>query len=433
MRLDGETPWLIDIGRGVERNPAGDAIRSAGVTIDVTALKAATAAVELRDQAIAAMGTGIAILDATVRETPIVDVNPAFERITGFAKEDVIGHGPDLLEGDDTDPVAKAAIASAIASGREATITLLHYRKDGTPFWNELHLAPVRDSTDKLTHFVGVVNDVSERVRSEAGLRFRGEPLDQATAAVVGTDPAGRITHWSRHATTLYGWTRDEALGRIASDLLVTPSDASLSAEIAARLGAGQSGEGNFTYRNQDGVEVPIHLNASPIFDHDRCLVGRVGVAVDLSERKAFEAQLVHRAFHDDLTGLPNRALFADRMEHALQRSSRRGKSVAVLMLDLGRFKLVNDGLGHTAGNRCLVAVGQRLSTCLRDGDTLARLGGDEFTILVEDATTASARAVRIRMAPDRPRGRARSRRQRSIPSSPGTYQSSTVRSKKMS
>jgi diguanylate cyclase (GGDEF)-like protein len=102
-------------------------------------------------------------------------------------------------------------------------------------------------------------------------------------------------------------------------------------------------------------------------------------------ERQAFEEQLHHQAFHDSLTGLPNRALFVDRLQHALTRLTREGRSVAVLFLDIDRFKMINDSLGHDQGDALLVEVAGRLTSCLRPSDTLARYGGDEFTVLLED------------------------------------------------
>lgn len=108
----------------------------------------------------------------------------------------------------------------------------------------------------------------------------------------------------------------------------------------------------------------------------------------DLAGRKALEGDLVHRAFHDPLTGLANRDLFLDRLEHALLRSHRQQRSIAVVFLDLDDFKAVNDGLGHVAGDRLLATVGQRLAACSRSVDTAARLGGDEFAVILEDTAT---------------------------------------------
>ena len=115
-------------------------------------------------------------------------------------------------------------------------------------------------------------------------------------------------------------------------------------------------------------------------------IVGRVWSFRDVTQRKQLEDELAHQAFHDSLTGLANQALFRDRVEHALARTARRESHLAVLFLDLDNFKMVNDSLGHTAGDELLVEVSARLLSCLRDGDTAARLGGDEFALLVEDA-----------------------------------------------
>jgi diguanylate cyclase (GGDEF)-like protein len=120
------------------------------------------------------------------------------------------------------------------------------------------------------------------------------------------------------------------------------------------------------------------------------------GILYDITERKEAEERLEHRAFHDPLTELPNRQLFLDRLGHALARTQRRaGSTVAVLFMDLDDFKVINDSLGHEAGDRVLVAVGERLEGCLRPEDTLARFGGDEFVVLVEDVEGPEG-AVRI-------------------------------------
>lgn len=138
----------------------------------------------------------------------------------------------------------------------------------------------------------------------------------------------------------------------------------------------------------------------------DPALRGVVVNYRDITERKEYEEQLRHRALHDPLTGLPNEALFADRLEHALARVIRREEPVAVLYVDLDRYKFVNDSLGHAARDELLAQVAGRLSTSLRPGDTAARIGGDEFAVLLEDIEgggEAEAMAGRIgeRLAPD--------------------------------
>jgi len=152
----------------------------------------------------------------------------------------------------------------------------------------------------------------------------------------------------------------------------------------------------------------PLTFDVSFAPDHSRPGMpgGIIGVATNITERRAVEQQLSHQAFHDALTDLPNRALFMDRLGQALARTARERANCAVLFLDLDRFKVVNDSLGHEVGDQLLIAVGQRVRSCLRPGDTLARLGGDEFTILLEalsDRQESIVVAERLTTAMTRP------------------------------
>jgi diguanylate cyclase (GGDEF)-like protein/PAS domain S-box-containing protein len=135
-----------------------------------------------------------------------------------------------------------------------------------------------------------------------------------------------------------------------------------------------------------DGVERFVDTNKIPLRNQDNQVIGILGTFQDITAQKAYEEQLTHQAFHDALTGLPNRALITERIDRAIRRAQRNNRDLfSVLLLDLDRFKYTNDSLGHLAGDRLLIEMGQRLSEVIREVDTVARLGGDEFAILIED------------------------------------------------
>jgi diguanylate cyclase (GGDEF)-like protein len=138
--------------------------------------------------------------------------------------------------------------------------------------------------------------------------------------------------------------------------------------------------------RHRDGHHCTVQFTITNLLDNPS-VGGLVLNTRDISERRQLEDQLVHQAFHDSLTSLANRALFKDRVDHALLRTKRQTPSVAVLFLDLDGFKEVNDSLGHAAGDRLLIQVAERLHSCVRPSDTVARFGGDEFAVLIEDAS----------------------------------------------
>jgi diguanylate cyclase (GGDEF)-like protein/PAS domain S-box-containing protein len=222
--------------------------------------------------------------------------------------------------------------------------------------------------------------------------------IDTAYDAFVSADASGHVVDWSHQAEKMFGWTRTEAVGRELGGLVVPRR---YRAQHRAGLaGLAHGGEGRVLGRplelaalHRDGHEIPVEL---VIWSNQ--VDGELrfhSFLRDISERKGLEAQLTHQAFHDALTGLANRTLFQDRLEHALQRP---GAGVGVIFCDLDDFKTVNDSLGHAAGDRLLLIVAERLTTAMRAQDTLARLAGDEFAVLVEDADDEEVEAIARRL-----------------------------------
>ncbi|KTC78079.1 bifunctional diguanylate cyclase/phosphodiesterase [Legionella brunensis] len=233
---------------------------------DITQKLMADDELRIRERAIEASTHGVAIIDITRSDQPIIYVNRAFERITGYGEKHIIGQNISQIIGSKVDQVNQKRINLAIREEREETVELESYRRNGEMYWSELSVAPVSDSFGKIRHFVGIINDITQR--------------------------------------------------------------------------------------------------------------------------REMEKQLVRQATHDSLTELPNRVLLMDRVEQAILQTKKKKSLLAFLFLDLDRFKMTNDTLGHSIGDKLLQAVSNRLLIATNDYDTVARLGGDEFVILLPDLST---------------------------------------------
>ena len=208
---------------------------------------------------------------------------------------------------------------------------------------------------------------------------------------VIGAD--GVIRYQSPAIEQVLGYPTEAIIGRSFLNL-IDPHDQDIARQLFERsqLQPGVPTVGEVHMRPREDMQAPRHfeMTATDLLD-DSTVRGLVLNYRDITERALYEQQLSQQAFHDALTSLPNRALFQDRLEHALRQ---RGQTVGLLFVDLDHFKVVNDSLGHDAGDQLLCDVAQRLAGCLREGDTLARLGGDEFTVLMPDIAGAQDAAT---------------------------------------
>ncbi|PQV63584.1 PAS domain S-box-containing protein/diguanylate cyclase (GGDEF) domain-containing protein [Abditibacterium utsteinense] len=231
----------------------------------------------------------------------------------------------------------------------------------------------------------------SERRLQESEERLT-RVLETNADAILITDAGGQITFANAAAERIFELRRDEILRRTHDDAaweIASPDGTPfpVSELPFARVKASGEPVYNIEYIVHHASErsVVLSVNASPLRSGQGGFEGVVCSLSDITERKALQERLTHQALHDPLTNLPNRALFINRLEHALARAGRGKAPLALLFIDLDNFKLVNDNLGHTVGDAMLIAIAERLQKTLRVGDTAARLGGDEFTVLVDN------------------------------------------------
>ena len=223
--------------------------------------------------------------------------------------------------------------------------------------------------------------------------------LNSIGDAVVSIDGSGKVTYLNIVAERMTGWRRDEAAGHPLEEVMrivngttrarvLNPLRSALERNEAVRLTK------DCVLIRRDGAEAGIEDSAAPIHDRRGRVTGAVMVFHDVTQARAMAVKMSYLAQHDGLTGLPNRAVLNDRLTQAMAAGHRHSKKLAVLFLDLDRFKHINDSLGHVAGDRLLQAVAQRLLACVRNSDTVSRQGGDEFVIVLSEVAHAEDAAI---------------------------------------
>jgi diguanylate cyclase (GGDEF)-like protein/PAS domain S-box-containing protein len=345
-----------------------------------------------------------AVGQAVIATDPLGKViywNRAAESLYGWSVEEIMGRS--IVEITPSEDFAEQAeeIMSELMAGRSWTGEFTVRRKDGTTFPALVTDTPVHDEQGNLVAIIGVSTDITELKQSEelrrSEERFRLLVEGVSDYAIFMLDPEGCVSIWNAGAQRLKGYSAEEIIDRHLS-VFYLPEDIERGRpEEDLRLAKerGHYEEEGLRVR-KDGSRFWASVLITALFNEEGDLRGFSNVVRDITKHKNMEERLEYQAFHDLLTGLPNRLLFMDRLEQALRRANRqRKRKVAVLFMDLDNFKVVNDSLGHELGDRLLVAAVERLRGSLRPEDTLARFGGDEFTVLIEDVPS-SAEVVRM-------------------------------------
>jgi diguanylate cyclase (GGDEF)-like protein/PAS domain S-box-containing protein len=312
-------------------------------------------------------------------------------RLTGYQQHELLLNSRISYESithPDDRAYVREYIHKAIAHGSRFDIEYRIIHADNSIRWVWERGLGVFSATNKLESIEGFIIDISDRrkiqeAQHEAERRYR-DIFEHATEGMFQTTIAGDYLSVNPALARIYGYDSPEllitTLRDIAYKLYVNPGRRDDFVALMRQDGVVRNFESEVWRKN--GETIWISENARAVYDTAGDLLFFEGTTIDITERKRYEAKLQYHATHDALTGLPNRALFMDRMKQALLGAERDERGVAVAFLDLDQFKLINDTLGHETGDRLLTEIAARLVDCVRGADTVARLGGDEFVLI---------------------------------------------------
>jgi Amt family ammonium transporter len=323
-----------------------------------------------------------------------LDVNPSLANIYGFRSPlELINYFKDIKNQLYVDPQRRDAFVHVLARdniiiGFESQVR----KKNGEVIWITENARAVYGDDGEISYYEGTVMDISDRKQAENDLEeqraYFSQLFDNSPQAIIIIDNKRNVVNCNKGFEELFGFRTLDVVGFGMRSFIVPEELWAECENVRLSILEGRTVQCETNRRHRNGQLIPVSMIGFPI---------RVGLTINgviyiyqnISERKSFEEQITHQAFHDALTGLPNRALFAERLQRAMNRSGRRPELYyAVLMLDLNKFKAVNDSLGHQAGDHLLIETSKRLSSGIRSMDTVARLGGDEFAIILEEFTS---------------------------------------------
>ncbi len=339
----------------------------------------------INDQALMSISQGVIVTDAQGR---VVSMNNAFSDITGYGLDEVLGTECNFLQGPDTDVNTIQAIREQQRAGQDYDGEILNYRKNGDFFWNAMTITRMFDDSGALSHFIGIVRDVTEQKKAEERLQLAANVFTFASEGIMITSADGTIVDTNEAFAFITGYCQADVVGRKPLMLGSGRHDRAFFVKLWTELQSTGLWQGEIWNHRKTGELYAAMLNISAVRDRKGRIDYFVAFYTDITVQKHHEQQLERSAHYDALTGLANRVMLADRLKLAMSQAMRRRKPLAVAFLDLDGFKAVNDVHGHDAGDTLLKTVATRMQHVLRDGDTLARIGGDEFVALLVDLDT---------------------------------------------
>lgn len=328
-------------------------------------------------------------------------ISREIEHISGYSRDSFLA-SPDLWRSilHPEDAKNRDSYWDSIRAGNRTSRESRIIRADGRELWVQENCSPLLNVEGELVKVVGAIFDITARKKAEHALIINrnqlSTTLDSIGDGVISTDVAGRVLYLNPVAEQLTKWPLADAVGQPIEVVMALVHELTgVAVANPIHMAIAQNTIVDMPKQtmlvDRFGTRIPIDDSASPIHDEFGAITGVVLVFRDIQERKKHEEEIRHYAFHDSMTGLPNRRYFREKLADHLLACQATNGSMAVMFLDLDHFKMINDSLGHETGDLLLIEVASRLRSCIRKQDVVSRLGGDEFTIIMSHISLRQA------------------------------------------
>ncbi|KAB2928538.1 MAG: PAS domain S-box protein, partial [Dechloromonas sp.] len=378
----GEMKWVSEHGVAIE-DEAGNLVIE-GFIEDITSRRTTLEALEQAEMRYRHIfeHASEGIFQST-RDGHYLAANPALARLYGYASADeLIADLADIdrrlyVQAGRRDDFLRQIEMTGEVSNFESEV----FRRDGSRLWISENAHTVHDAHGNFICYEGTVQDISERKQAEEHLRLLAMVFSNSNEAIIVTDADNRIVATNPAFTELTGYLPEDVIGRNPRILSAGNTPREVFTEMWESLRRNGAWQGELWDRRKNGEAYPKWLSISLVRDEQGQVRNHIGSFIDISELKATQERIRHLAHHDTLTNLPNRFSLLEKLEQAVAFCRRKQMQLALMLIDLDRFKTINDTLGHHAGDELLVEVARRLLGTVRESDIVARLGGDEFVV----------------------------------------------------
>ncbi|MFO1379027.1 MAG: PAS domain S-box protein [Chitinivorax sp.] len=395
-RTGGEYPAWLSVS--ALRDSNGAIVNSVAVISDITAVKRAEREKLYAESKFRALVELSLVGLYIVQDGRIVYANPTLATMLGYSQQQLVGMAlQDITAADDVALVQAKQLLHLRGETHGCRYQYRARRRDGKLLDVEAHGRVFE--YDGRAAVIGLLMDVSENLARERQLKLAAKVFDNASEGILITDADAQIIAVNPAFCKITGYPAVDALGKVSRMFKSGIDSSEFNSDMLMSLEVNGHWQGELTDRRAGGELYPAWLSISAVREESGSISNYVAVFSDITGRKEAEERLYFLANHDPLTLLPNRSLLHQNLGHALARANVSNQQLAVLFIDLDRFKTINDTLGHDAGDKLLQEVSARLRACARSSDTIARLGGDEFTVIMEgigDATVITGVAERI-------------------------------------